>query len=309
MKHSKAIQKSLHIAALVLATGWAQNLAAFNYTNTNLLLVFRKDGKKDVEFNIGSVTNYLGKSNGISIQVTNWNVGLVRTNFDATNTFATVKFLLMAVTSSTDPLRRAWLTDATAGDTPLDVTGSRWTQIYSKVSAVGDQAAAATFTNSTQTYVTNSSEPTAFSYIASGGGQLDASTLGGASPFPLESEVPATNRFIELKVSSATPKPAAAVIGTFSLTAAGVLTFTAGPPEVALTPSHIESITRAGSLNTITFTTVSGANYRLRSTTTLVPNASTWTIVPGTVAGDGSNKTLTDTTTDTQRFYAVEAFR
>jgi len=307
MKHSKAIQKSLHIAALVLATGWAQNLAAFNYTNSNLLLVFRRDGKtKDVEFNLGSVSNYLGKPNGMTIQVTNWNISVVRTNLDATNTFATVSYLLMAVTASTDPLRRAWLTDSTASDSPVDVTGSRWTQIYSKVSAVGDQAAAATFTNSTQTYVTNSSEPTAFSYIASGGGQLDASTLSGASPFPLEGEAPATNRFIELKVSSATPKPAAAIVGTFSLTAAGVLTFTAG---AALTPSHIESITRASSLNTITFTTVSGANYRLRYTTTLVPNASTWTIVPGTVAGDGSNKPLTDTTTDAQRFYAVEAFR
>jgi len=304
MKHSASIKHLLNIGAFVLAAGLSQTLSAFTYTNTDLLLVFRKDTFNDVEFNLGSVSNFLGRANGTVITVNNWNFGLVKTNFN--NSFLNVKFLLAAVTDSTDPLRRAWLTDATSTDIPTDQSNSRLTQIYSKIAQAGAEAAAATFTNtSSQVYITNSSDSTSFTYIASGGGQLDASTLGGASPFPIEIENPATNRFVEIKASSLTPKPAATIVGTFSMTSAGVLTFTAGPPLAALTPSHIVSIGRDTGLNSVTFTTVSGNNYRLRYSTLL---GGAWTTLPGSVAGDGSNKTLTDTTADTQRFYVVESY-
>jgi hypothetical protein len=306
MKHSKSIKNLLKIGALILATGWTQTLSAFTYTNSNLLLVFRRDGFFDVEFNIGSVSNFLGKASGTVIPVTNWNLNLVRTNFNTTNSLANIKFILAAVTASDDPVRRAWLTDATSSDTPTDQTGSRLTLIYSKISEIGADAAAATFTNSSQVYITNSNDATSYSYLASGGGSLDASTLSGASPFPIELEAPATMRFFELKASSANPKPAATMVGVFNLTVDGVLTFTSGAPLVA---PHIQSVGRSGGLNTIVFTTASGANYRLRTTTDLGPGVSTWTIVTGSVAGDGSNKTLTDTSTDPFRFYAVEAYR
>jgi hypothetical protein len=132
--------------------------------------------------------------------------------------------------------------------------------------------------------------------------------MGGATPFPVESGNPATNRFVELKVSNLTIKPAATIVGTFTLTSAGVLTFVAGPPQQALTPSHIQSIARSGNQNSITFTTVSGVSYRLRYSTSLLPGISSWTALPTTIAGDNTDKTLTDTTTDAQRFYSVEAF-
>ena len=306
MKHSKSIKHLLKIGAFLLASGWAQNVSAFNYTNSDVLLVFRKDNFNDVEFDLGSVSNFLGKVNGTVIPVTNWSLQTVTNNFN--HSLLNVKFLLAAVTASDDPLRRAWLTDASSSDTPTDQSGSRLTQIYSKISEVGGEATAATFTNSSQVYITNASAVTSYSYIASGGGQLDASTLGGAAPFPIEIENPAANRFIELKASNVSPKPAATIVGTFSLTSAGVLTFTAGPPVTALTQSHIQSIARSGSLNTVTFSTTSGANYRLRYTTNLVSGASIWTILPTSIAGDGSNKTLTDTTSDPRRFYVVEAY-
>ena len=243
---------------------------------------------------------------GTVIPVTNWSLQTVTNKLN--HSLLNVKFLLAAVTTSDDPLRRASLTDATSIDTPTDQSGSRLTQIYSKISEVGGEATAATFTNSSQVYITNASAVTSYSYIASGGGQLDASTLGGAAPFPIEIENPATNRFIELKASNVSPKPAATIVGTFSLTSAGVLTFSAGPPVTALTQSHIQSIARSGSVNTVTFSTAIGANYRLRYTTNLVSGASIWTILPTSIAGDGSNKTLTDTTSDPRRFYVVEAY-
>jgi len=306
MKHSNSIRTFIQLGALALATGWVQTLSAFNYTNSNLLLVFRKDNFNDVEFNLGNVSNYLGKADGTVITVTNWSLPLVKATYN--NSLLNVKFLLAAVTTSDDTLKRAWLTDANPTGAPADITQSRWSGIYSKISNVGDLATAATFTNSSQVYITNATESSSFTAIASGGGSLDASTLGGSSPFPLEIENPATNRFVELKVSTVTPKPASTIVGTFALTSAGVLTFVAGAPAAALTSSHIQGIARAGNVNSVTFTTASGANYRLRYHTDLVPGISGWTILPGSVAGDGSAKILTDTTTDARRFYAVEAY-
>jgi hypothetical protein len=92
------------------------------------------------------------------------------------------------------------------------------------------------------------------------------------------------------------------------------MTVNAASTQVALTPSHIQSITRSGSQNSITFTTVSGINYRLHASSALVSPVSTWPIlstVPASLAGNGSDQTLIDTTATTgvpQRFYAVEAY-
>src|SRR5205823_12590029 len=128
---------------------------------------------------------------GTIIPVTTWSLATVKSQLGSSLT--NVKFLLMAVSSSEDPLARAWLTDANAADSPLDITRSRWTGLYSKISAVGDNATAATATNSSQLYTTNASEQTSFSYIASGGtGSAEAgATLNGQSPFPIESVTPA----------------------------------------------------------------------------------------------------------------------
>ena len=84
--------------------------SAFTYADGDLLLVFRKDGFNDVEFNIGSVSNYLGRANGTKLTVSNWDLNLVRANFN--NSLASVKFLLVAATSSTDTSRRIWSTSA-----------------------------------------------------------------------------------------------------------------------------------------------------------------------------------------------------
>jgi hypothetical protein len=70
----------INMGVLAAATGCIQTLSAFDYTNSNLLLVFRKDNALDVEFNIGSVTNFLGKANGTTMQVTNWSLPGVRTD-------------------------------------------------------------------------------------------------------------------------------------------------------------------------------------------------------------------------------------
>src|SRR6266566_4858501 len=112
-------------AALLLA-GWTGSLAAFTYSDTDLLLVLRKAGYNDVLFNVGSISNYLGQPSGATVPVTNWDFSLVQSNFAAN--LSGVKYVLMAVTTSSDPLLRVWLSDADSSGVPNDETQSRWTQ-------------------------------------------------------------------------------------------------------------------------------------------------------------------------------------
>src|SRR5438552_11474068 len=121
----KFLLVSLGLAAAV------HTACAFTYTNTDLLLVFRQDGFSDVEFNLGTVSNFLGHADGAQIAVTNWDQSLVRGNFN--NSLAGVDVTLQAATANEDPQRRVWLTDATATGTPTDACGSKWSQWRSKI--------------------------------------------------------------------------------------------------------------------------------------------------------------------------------
>src|SRR5712692_10010423 len=116
MKNSEPTQSLFKFGFLLLFAGWTQALAAFTYNDTDLLLVFRKASFNDVEFNLGSVSNFLGHATGTAIAVTNWDLGLVQSNFN--NTLDNVDFLLVAATAVTDPLRRVWLTVFFNGTAP-----------------------------------------------------------------------------------------------------------------------------------------------------------------------------------------------
>ena len=59
-KPATHVQAAKYTAVLALAL-WAQIASAFTYGEGDLLLVFRADGFNDVEFNIGTVSNFLGK--------------------------------------------------------------------------------------------------------------------------------------------------------------------------------------------------------------------------------------------------------
>lgn len=95
-------------------------------------------------------------------------------------------------------------------------------------------------------------------------------------------------------------------LGYFELKPDATLTFTAAstaPPAPTVT-----SIVRNGDVTTISFTTVAGATYRLRSTNAagLTTPVSTWA-VGSTIGGTGSVLSLTDTNTADIRFFAVDA--
>ena len=289
----------------VLLTFGATSLAsAFTYADGDLLLVFRKDGFKDVEFNIGTVSNFLGRADGTKLTVSNWDLNLVNTNYN--NNLNGVKFVLVAATDTTNALRRVWATSANLYPlTPVvDLAGSKWGNLRSKISTIGTEATNITAGSASLSYVPDLNAASSYTVIVQEGQGLDAATMGGSAPFPVEVDNPGTLLFYDLRISNANPKPAAHLIGSFCLDAAGLLSFTAGP--LTPLPQPTISVVRSNSVNTISFLTTDCGNYRLRYTSDL---AGPWTISPTIITGDGTTKPLTDTTALALRFYLVEAFR
>lgn len=291
----------LRLLLPVLGLSIGQIASGFNYNDSDLLLIFRKDGFNDVELNLGSVSNYLGKAGGTKVAVSNWNLTLVKSNFN--NSLASVRFLLVAATSVTDGLRRVWSTSSSLSPAvpPTDLAGSRWGALRSKVNFVGSEATAVSVTNASQTFIAAATDPSSYTFIASDGGQLDAITIGGLAPFPVDTENPATLLFYELKISNAAVKPAATLVGSFCLDGSNALNFTAG--ALISLPPPILTISRNGNNSVISFLTTNCGNYRLRFTSDLT---TPFTAGSTSVAGDGTVKTLTDNNTGLQRFYEVE---
>ena len=93
----------------VLTACTAQLASAINYNPADLMLVFRQDGQKDVEFDLGSVSNYLGKAVGTKMPIT-YNQTTVLNNFGGSLTG--VKFALVATTTKSDNSIRAWVTSS-----------------------------------------------------------------------------------------------------------------------------------------------------------------------------------------------------
>jgi hypothetical protein len=104
--------------------------------------------------------------------------------------------------------------------------------------------------------------------------------------------------------------PLAYYVGYFQFNPDGTMTFTRGTTNsvVTIPPPQIVSINRTANVSTISFTTTNGATYSLYYTNAagLGTPVAGWPST-GSVAGDGTTKSLSDTTTDGVRFYRVGA--
>lgn len=282
-----------------------------NYTPTDLLLVFRQDGQKDVEFDLGSITNFLGKPAGTRVTVA-YDSATVLANFSSLDG---VRFGLVAASGQTDSQPRVWVTDATIATAPSDLTYSAFGVLRDKIESVGIAATLATLSNSAP-YAVSTSSSSSYDYLVTSGIGSAVSTMygdspvpmGGVVPLPVDGANPTSLALYEVQVSTANPKPAATLSGSFTLDAKGGLTFTAGqvPP---LPPTTILNISAdiQNNMNTITFNTTNGVNYQLLYSTVLRSN---WAPVPGagTAAGDGTVQSLTDyNPSDAARFYRVQS--
>jgi hypothetical protein len=293
---------ALGLLAVPLARAWT-------YQDGDVLLIFR-DGTYDVEFDLGNISQFTGKTNGYTAVVSNWSLPLVTSTFgpDLTTNGDGVEVLLVATTPSTDPNPTAWLSSSEPNTTAHSPSPSGWGVIYSAINGVGISPKIYNVpTNSVaQSYVIGTIgsgsagkyKYASYDYIVSGGTYNGISQLGGEAPFIVEQNIPGTLDFWGIQATGSTPLPPDTLVGTFNITANGVLTFVAGPP-----PSNILGITRSGGTDTVSFTTRVGGNYWLAYTNTLAAPVSSWPLVSGPYPGDGHNDSLTHATSDSSGFY------
>ncbi len=250
---TSTITKKLIAAAALLLVASQMNLKALcAYTDGDLLLMFRRGNSGDILFNLGSVSNYLGRPNGTKIMVTNWSVfeatNFVMGPFSTNYNVSTKSFALIAATPYAAASPALWVTVGTSSQVPADIYPPRFQATWSRINGLGTainrvedpyygyyisylQNNTWVSTNVTDnSYVSSTPGETMDDYIyAMGINQVGApvSTLGGNLPFSVENAIPGSSSFYQLNAAG-DPLPAAAKIGTFSIDVYGTLVFTAG---------------------------------------------------------------------------------
>lgn len=312
------MKRILNLTLAGLALSVAPLVRAGSYQDGDVLLIFREAGFNDVEFDIGNVSQFLNQPNGYSNQITGFSASTLTSVFGADLTGVSVA--LAGTQPSTNANRLAWLSSASSVTGVNDVTPSAWqADLWSVIDSIGSRPI---------TYLVPQSPPggggwsysidpngtyklAAYDNIVSGNGVNAAAIpeLGGNAAFQVEGTVPGTLGFWQIQGTNAIPKPPATYVGTFSVTASGVLTFVAGPPPTTATqaaPPTILGVSRADGVSTVTFTTSATGNYSLVYTNALGGPVTGWPVVAGPIAGDGANHSLTHTnSTDSAGFYGV----
>ena len=273
---------------------------AWTYTDGDLLLVFRESGHKDIEFDLGSVSNLLGQANGYTTPITGWDTSLVTDEFGTDLTGVSV--VLLAVTSKTNATPTAWLTSAEPNFSAYRPGLSDWnTSLYGAIHSIGSRPVnpVPIATAGANAYSINPTAKQAYDYLVSGGSQNFIPQLGGNAPFTVEQTVPGLLDFWAIQPAGTVQTPDT-LIGTFTINADGLLTFIAGPR-----PSVITAVGRSGNVSAVTFTTTIGNLYSLSYTNALGGPVTTWPVDGTTLVGDGHINTINRTSTDNSEFYRV----
>jgi hypothetical protein len=298
------MKRPIQLTLAALAVIAAPMAHAWSYKDGDVLLIFRASGFNDVEFNLGDVGQFLNHSNGYTATVEGWDLSLVTNTFGAD--LSGVSVVLAATTSWTNSGRIAWLSSVRPNTTAYNVTPSSWqSSLWSTINSLGTRPL---------TYLVPAAGPAAYSIDPNGSFRLAAydqivsangvnlaalPQFGGNAPFVVEQVIPGTFELWGIQPSTSLPKPPDTLVGTFSITAAGVLTFVAGPPA-----STIEAYSRTSGVTGVTFSTEVGGNYWL-AYSNQIPTAATWPLVAGPVVGTGNSQNLSHTNADGSGFYRV----
>ena len=330
----KILQLALAALALLPALPARASWPA-TYTDGDVLLIFRKSSLptypstlSDVEFDLGSVTNFLGHPNGYTNTVSGFSLGPVTSVFGSDLTGVSV--VLVAATSPTNASPTAyfsaalpqsvWLNGVEPYHTASAVSPSVWQTYWSTINSIGTRpklylpkatlSALTSFTAATKSPLSYDYIVSSTYYVASFtpnainlGNSIQTDWLpqfGGSGPFTVEGVAPGSFGFLAVPSSTAAVKPLDTYIGSFTIDAAGNLTFTAGPPAPVLT-----GITRSGGSNTVSFSTVLSGNYSLIYTNSLGGSSTNWPAVGSSLVGDGNLNSLTHTVSDSAGFYKV----
>ena len=308
----KKIILSAFVLLALLATPQAR---AWSYSDGDLLLVFRASGHNNIEYDLGSVSNLLGHANGYTTNITGWDSSLITTEFGTG--LSGVKVILAATTSSANATPTAWISSIDPNISAYNIGGAAWTaNLHGTINSIGVRPenpfdVPAAVANPTNAYIIGPFDPqlggASYDYIVSGGNFNSIATWAGKAPFstvPVEQAVPGSFDFWAVQTTSIYPNsPPDKLIGTFTITTNGVLTFVAGPR----TP-NIAGVTRIGNVSAIQFTTTVGNTYSVAYTNQLGAATTTWPVDATTLIGDGKTDTLNHTNSgDAAEFYRVSA--
>ena len=318
----------LQAAAFLFLLLAAPLARAWTYHDGDVLLIFRENGFDDVEFDLDNIAQFLGQPNGTTTPVGGWDVTPVLNTFGPDLTGVSV--IVLATTGKTNGSLSSWVSGTEPNTTAYSVSPTAWeSSLYSTINSLGTRpviyqvptVTSLTYPLSpggalpspdTNAYVF---DPTAayqidsYDWIVSGGVSLGNATypntaylasLGGKSPFLVESIIPTSFDFWQIQPSTVQPATPDTYVGQFSITADGTLTFVAGPPA-----SSIVGITQTGNVSGVSYSTVVGGHYALVSTNTLGAPVSQWPVVSGPIPGDGLNDTLTYSNASATGFYQV----
>ena len=285
---------------------------AWSYSDGDLLLVFRASGHNNIEYDLGSVSNLLGHANGYTTTITGWDPTLINTEFGPG--LPGVKVILAAATSPTNASPTAWVSSTDPNANAYRVNLSTWTSnLHGTVNSLGNRPvnpfdvpeAVATPANA---YIIGPFDPqlggASYDYIVSGGNFNSIATWAGKAPFstvPVEQAIPGSFDFWAIQPTNAVNIPDQ-LIGTFTITTNGVLTFVAGPR-----PSTIIGVSHSGNNSAVQFTTTVGNTYSVAYTNQLGGAVTTWPVDGTALIGDGKIDTINHTSSGNAEFYRVSA--
>jgi hypothetical protein len=271
---------------------------AWTYADGDVLLVFRKNSQ-NVEFNLGSVTNYLGKTNGYTKIVTGWDSNLVTSTFGS---LSGVKVVLLSTAGGTN-----WLSSAEPNTTAYNISSSDADTLHGIISAVGTRplypvSIPTSGTNSYSIDTGGQYASSSYDSIVSGGHFSGIAKLGGNAPFTVEQAIPGFLDFWAIQATAIYPNsPPDKQLGTFTINTNGVLTFVAGPRA-----SSITEISRSGSVSAIQFTTTVGNIYSIAYTNKLGGAVASWPADATTLIGDGKVNVINHTNSSGVEFYRIK---
>jgi hypothetical protein len=259
---------------------------AWTYSDGDVLLVFRASGFNDVEFDLGNVNQFTNLASGTTVTVSGWSLNLVTNTFGADLTGVSV--ILSGTTGQYDPNAAAWLSSGDPTAVAYQLTPSQWqSRLWSTINSVGTRPVIylvpTSGANGYKIDPDSSYKLASYDNIVTANGQNSSAIaqFGGNAAFTVEGVTPASLGFWQISPTSTVPKPPAIYLGTFQITAAGALTYTAGVPAPSAT------ISRNAGVNTVSFTTAPGGNYWLTYTNDAKSPPATWPVVAGPITGDG----------------------
>jgi hypothetical protein len=323
LKFTHVTLKSAFLTAAVVAALPAH--AGFQYNPRDLVIGFRVDGggTSELTVNAGPASAFYTLASGSTITISSVNATLLNGIFgDMNNLVWSAAADVRTNGDASYPLDTLWLTaprtDLATQSTPWNrrslyaqaTTGAKIDGIANGGVTYGGEVPTSS-TNTSSLVVLPAGNTYAYSTFITASGNY-----GGTFPGSVESYTGPTFTTDGLSVRADLYQllpgtGAGTYLGYFELKPTGVLTYTSGSSGGGggVPRPTITGVTRTNTTTTVSFSTTAGGTYSLHYTNGagLLAPISQWPVAGLPVSGDGTTKSISDTSTDDQRFYGVSA--